>query len=241
MFRLARHRAVLRILEQLDARFLLESGAYFGGGTLITLMLGEYRLSHDIDFVCSIHSGYRTLRNAIADRGYQALFLRRDGIALPREPRTDQYGIRFPVETEDGLIKFEMIAEGRILLDSPQQPAWCPVACLSTIDAFAEKLLANADRWADGSVASRDLIDLCFMRLTSPIPDASISKAENAYSVLPSLKKAMTRFQEQPEVRERCFTVLGITNRSAAIDGLDLLAMDLQMPTTERISSEIPD
>ena len=37
------------------------------------------------------------------------------------------------------------------------------VATLSRTDMFAEKLLANADRWNEKSVASRDIIDLAMM------------------------------------------------------------------------------
>jgi len=56
------------------------------------------------------------------------------------------------------------------------------------------KLLANADRWIDSSVESRDLIDLAVQRLKSPLPQEAIDKAEAAYDVVESLKKAILNF-----------------------------------------------
>jgi hypothetical protein len=59
-------------------------------------------------------------------------------------------------------IKTEIIAEARFELDLPRQPSWSPVECLSVSDCFAGKLIANADRYADPSVYSRDLIGWLF-------------------------------------------------------------------------------
>lgn len=70
-------------------------------------------------------------------------------------------------------------------------PAWSPVPCLSLVDCIAEKLLANADRWADSSIESRDLIDLCVIRFNNTFPDAAKIKAENAYPVIEPLKRAI--------------------------------------------------
>jgi len=49
-------------------------------------------------------------------------------------------------------------------------------------DMFAEKLLANADRCQDRSVANRDAIDLAMLIAAyGPIPEAALSKATVAY------------------------------------------------------------
>ncbi|AGY58248.1 nucleotidyl transferase AbiEii/AbiGii toxin family protein [Gloeobacter kilaueensis] len=226
------------MLRQLNSNFLEECTAFFGGGTLITLLYGEYRLSQDIDFACPAGSGYRFLRNQVQKMGCNALFHNTEDIEIPRPPRTDQYGIRFPVCIEGELIKFEIFCEARIQLGSPSRPSWAPVACLNEIDTFAEKLLANADRWLDSSVECRDLIDLCFMRRTHPMPQEAVQKATDAYDVLPSLHRAIRRFQENPQERHRCFTALEIKDRPAAIDGLDLLAQDQGFGPTQRAADE---
>ncbi|BAC89565.1 nucleotidyl transferase AbiEii/AbiGii toxin family protein [Gloeobacter violaceus] len=87
-----RHRRILEILARLDAEFLARCRALFGGGTLISLLHGEFRLSLDIDFLCSVDEGYRLLRTVIGERGYRALFASREGVLLHREIRADQYG-----------------------------------------------------------------------------------------------------------------------------------------------------
>jgi hypothetical protein len=82
-------------------------------------------------------------------------------------------------------IKLEVVAEGRIMLDPPRFLDFLPVPCLSAVDCWAEKLLANAvhgvspmeNRWPDDRIRSRDLIDLAVLRLSSPIPEVAIEKA----------------------------------------------------------------
>jgi hypothetical protein len=85
IFRLDHHNKILTILNSLNADVLRESFAYFGGGTLIALLLGEYRQSKDIDFICPIaSSGYKHLRTVVFDGGYQALFRNLNRISLGR-------------------------------------------------------------------------------------------------------------------------------------------------------------
>ncbi|BAY00823.1 nucleotidyl transferase AbiEii/AbiGii toxin family protein [Anabaena sp. CCAP 1446/1C] len=128
--------------------------------------------------------------------------------------------------------------EGRIELGEADYPSWSPVPCLNQIDSFAEKLLANSDRWNDSSVESRDLIDLAIQRLNSPIPQAAIEKAESAYPVIEPLKKAISFFQNHPNYRDKCFTALGIAEPSKIIDGIDLMAADFNLNKTHRTFSE---
>jgi Nucleotidyl transferase AbiEii toxin, Type IV TA system len=66
-FKIDHHQLIHRILEGLNCEFLSEYRAYFGGGTLISLDLGEYRTSNDLDFICALGADYRKLRNAISD------------------------------------------------------------------------------------------------------------------------------------------------------------------------------
>jgi len=74
-FEVCHHQLIYRVLENLNCEFLSECRAYFGVGTLISLDLGEYRTSNNIDFICSLGSDYRKLRNAISDRNPCILLL----------------------------------------------------------------------------------------------------------------------------------------------------------------------
>lgn len=191
-------------------------------------------MSKDIDFMCSIGEGYRRLRQEILYRGYEAIFTNFDGIELPREIQSDQYGIRFPVIVDETPIKLEIVVEGFIQFEQPDYPSWSPVPCLNETDSFAEKLLANADRWPDRRKDSRDLIDLAVQRLALTIPESAIAKAENAYPVIEPLKRAILNFQQKPAHREECFKNLMVNAPGKIIDGLDLLASDFGMEATTR-------
>jgi len=226
MFGLTYHQKILTVLNALRSDFFTEISAYFGGGTLLTLLYDEYRLSKDIDFICPIGDGYRKLRTEIYDKGFQAMFQDTPIIRAASDIRADQYGIRFAVRVEDIRIKFEIIAEARITPDPPVFYAWSSIPCLSFTDCCAEKLLSNADRWADTAVLSRDLIDLSVLRLQAEIPQTSIDKAEAAYPVIKPLKKAIKFFQTRPEYRNRCFSTLMVRNTTSVLKGIALLAVD---------------
>ncbi|NJM60882.1 MAG: nucleotidyl transferase AbiEii/AbiGii toxin family protein [Oscillatoriales cyanobacterium RU_3_3] len=147
MFKREIHQKILTVLRHLNVEFLQECSAYFGGGTLVSMEHGEYRLSQDIDFMCPMDGGYRLLRRKVTEKGYDAIFASRDGIMLPNDIQANQYGIRFPVIVGDTNIKFEMVCEGRIQFGEPNYPNWSPVPCLNQTDIIAEKLLANARCW----------------------------------------------------------------------------------------------
>lgn len=242
-FRLDHHNKILTILESLNSDLLKEGSAYFGGGTLIALDFGEYRWSKDIDFICPVPSlGYKHLRTIIFERGHKALFRDLNRIQVGRST-TDQYGIRMVIELDGVPIKTEIIAEARIALDPPRYPEWSPVACLSLNDCFTTKLLANSDRYMDDSVEARDIIDLAVLRLQSSIPHQAIEKAEKAYEVKRPLKVAIQRFQERADYRQRCFVSLRIDSSQfpKIIDGIDLLAGDLDLASTQRTFNEQHD
>ena len=241
-FQIDHHQLIHRVLESLNCEFLSECRAYFGGGTLISLDLGEYRTSNDIDFICALGSDYRKLRNAISDLNPRILL--KDNSALEIERFTaDQYGIRMAIVIDGIPIKTEIIVEARFELDAPRQPSWSPVECLSISDCFTSKLLANADRYADPSVHSRDLIDLAFLRNEQSIPPLAIDKAEAAYRVIIPLKAALTKFQADADLRFHCYENLTIFEdfRSKLIDGIDLLATDLGLDKTIRTIGESGD
>lgn len=232
------HQKIIAVLSHLNADFLARCHAYFGGGTLVSLKHNEHRLSKDIDLICPVGQGYRLLREGVFDRGYGAIFTNFENIELPREIQANQYGIRFPVVLDGNTIRFEIVAEGRIQLGSPNYPSWSPIACLNETDSFAEKLLANADRWLEPQVASRDLVDLAVQRLASPIPAEAVAKAENAYPVVEPLKRAIRNFQDNSDYRDTCFRTLQVDAPERIIDGLDLLASDFGIEPTMRTFRE---
>lgn len=229
-FTFPHHNKIITVLESLNSELFEQNCAYFGGGTLISLDFGEYRLSKDIDFICPVSSsGYKNLRTLIFDAGYNALFRNSNQVRVTRGS-ADQYGIRMVVEVEGELIKTEIIAEARFELDRPRYPQWTTIACLSFDDCFTSKLLANADRFMDDSVDARDLIDLAMLRRQSPIPQKAIAKAEKAYEVMRPLQVAIKRFQDRETYRQQCFENLNIERSQIPqiIDGVDLLAGDLR-------------
>jgi len=179
MYRRPHHQRVFKLLQTLDGALLEQTECYFGGGTAIVLSLDEYRESVDVDLMCASAEGYRTLRNIAYDRGLAGFFT-----ATPkqlRELKADRYGIRTFIEVDDTPIKFEIIREDRIPLLGQKSPLW-GIPALCRTDMYAEKLLANTDRYADISTASRDIIDLALMiQGWGPIPEIAWEKVRNAY------------------------------------------------------------
>ena len=214
LFERPHHRDVALVLQSLDAPALSQCHCYFGGGTAMALRYGEYRESMDIDFVVSDRAGYRDLRQMLGNaRGF--LPIAREGIEvkLAREVRADQYGIRTQIRSGKSTIKFEIILEARIALAAPDDSdRVCGIQTLAPIDLAAEKLLANADRWADDSVYSRDLIDLAMMRADRRLLEAACVKAEGAYgnSVRSSLSQAVDALETRRGRLEACMTALSV-------------------------------
>jgi hypothetical protein len=214
LFEREHHRNVALVLQSLDPRALSARSCYFGGGTAMALRYGEYRESVDIDFIVSDLAGYRELRQLLGGRRNLQPILR-EGIALElaREVRADQYGIRTQVRAGASVIKFEIMLEGRIELAAPSaDDRVCGVTTLAPIDLAAEKLLANADRWGDDSVYSRDVVDLALMRAETKLLRAGCEKAEAAYgsAVRKSLVQAVNRLGERPGRLDECMQALAI-------------------------------
>lgn len=220
MFEREHHRNVALVLQALEPQELAQRSCWFGGGTAMALRYGEYRESLDIDFLVSDRQGYRDLRQMLGGvAGLDPLL--RPGMALERvrEVRTDQYGIRTHVRSGGATIKFEIVLEGRIALERPgAADAVCGVATLTPLDLAAEKLLANADRWNDDAVFSRDLIDLAFQDARPTVLKAACAKAEGAYgsSIRSSLSASMQRLRDRPHRLDECMKTLRIDTVSKA-------------------------
>lgn len=182
LFRRPHHNDVHRVLRCLNGTLLLEAKCYFGGGTAVVLNLDEYRESVDIDFLCASQDGYRKLRQALWGRSDLAgLLLPGADLKTLRDVRSDQYGIRTLIGAGDVAIKFEIIREARIQLAGQMDDRF-GIPVLTRDCMYAEKLLANADRWADKAVLNRDVIDLSMMIARwGQIPDSAWAIAEDAY------------------------------------------------------------
>lgn len=179
MYRRPHHQRIFKLLQTLDGSLLEQAECFFGGDTAIVLSLDEYRESVDVDLICASAEGYRILRNIAYDRGLAGFFTTNP--KQLRDLKADRYGIRTFIVVDDTPIKFEIIREDRIPLSGEMSPLW-GIPALCRTDMYAEKLLANTDRYADTSTASRGIIDLALMiQGWGPIPDVAWEKAGNAY------------------------------------------------------------
>lgn len=216
MYERPHHQRIARILAALDAELLQAHACLFGGGTCIALRCGEYRESVDIDFLIADADGYRELRQLLTSKQGLAAITRTGAIPLIplRELRADQYGIRTQLQIDNEAIKFEIVREARFSFDLPRDDdRLCDIATLSGVDLAASKLLANADRYADDSVFSRDLIDLAMLELTPSHWKRAFEKAEAAYgtAIRRDLDRAIERIRKQPQWLTRCQQAMAIT------------------------------
>jgi hypothetical protein len=219
-FKRPEHAVIAAVLQSMDHGFLARSECFFGGGTAIVMMNGEYRLSLDVDFLCANVDGYRELRGAIRQNGAAAVF--GPNVETLRDFRADQYGIRGLIALGGQRIKFEIVREARIALKGETSPLGVPM--LTVESQFAEKLLANADRCLDKSVAYRDAIDLGYLvRSVGYIPAEAIRIAENAYGddILNCVRKVLERLSDAHEIEHAAGTLQ--MNRDEVLFAVHLL------------------
>ncbi|PPC84649.1 MAG: hypothetical protein CTY38_00965 [Methylotenera sp.] len=205
------HVRILRFLETLDSGILLKMDCYFGGGTAISMLNDEYRLSFDVDFMCASNEGYAKLRELVFDEGLTPLF--KEGMApkVLRELRADQYGVRTILDLKGMPLKFEIVREARIDLTATQD--LLPIATLDEISLFSEKLLANTDRGLDQSGLSKDMLDLIVMQHRwGNIPANAMRKAVKAYgtSVGRAYEKSFELLSRNHDYLNKCLHELDI-------------------------------
>jgi Nucleotidyl transferase AbiEii toxin, Type IV TA system len=220
LFERPHHRRIAAVLEALDADVLASNACLFGGGTAIALRHGEYRESVDIDFLVSRVEGYRQLRQRLTGpTGLHAITRPGHTLSQTREVRADQYGIRTLLQVDGIDIKFEIVLEGRIDLEAPgPDDRQCGIATLTPLDMVASKLLANSDRWRDGAVHSRDLIDLAMMAPPKALMKQALAKAQGAYgdSVAADLASAVADLRARPHRLDPCMQAMAMTTVSKA-------------------------
>lgn len=213
----------LRALAALDPAVVRSLECWLGGGIAVVLRCGDYRVSRDIDLLCSAADGYRELRGLVRSGGVGALL--RHPLPLVREPRVDQYGVRFAVDVDGEAVKIEVINEGNVRFDPGITSKEAPVDRLTDGDLVATKLLANDDRFLDDATRSRDVLDLIMLEhVLGELPAASFVKAERAYgdTIRSSWDRARARLRDRPDHLERCLRELSVTDAARAVIGARL-------------------
>ena len=98
------HIKIFEFLKSLDGDVLASMECYFGGGTAISMLNMEYRLSVDVDFMCASGAGYAKLRETLFDSGFKALFKANKEPKLLRELRADRDGVRTIIDADERAI-----------------------------------------------------------------------------------------------------------------------------------------
>ncbi len=222
MFERPHHQRIAWLLAALNGPLLKAHKCYFGGGTAIVLRFGEYRESVALDFLVSDIARYRDLRQVLTGAGGLAsiLLLGHPPVAQLRELRADQYGIRTMLSVAEQPVKFEVVLEGRIDLDTPtEHDEICGVSTLTSLDLATSKLLANSDRWGVDGVFSRDVIDLAMIQPKLPLLRQAIAKAEGAYgnAIRADLGRAIDRLRHRQGWLERCMQVMAMRLPKAVV------------------------
>lgn len=222
MFSRPHHQKIAHVLQLLDHQLLRDHYCYFAGGTAIALMFDEYRESVDIDFLVSDLGAYRRLRELATNPGGVANLFREEAKQTINfgTVRADQYGIRTILTVLGQPIKFEIVLEARIVLESPtSSDDVCGVSTSTKPDLATSKLLANSDRWADDAVFNRDVIDLAMMNLPLALLRQAMTKAEAAYgeAIKKDLGAAISRLETRSGWLDRCIDILDIRLTKASL------------------------
>lgn len=151
----------------------------------------------------------------------------RKDLGVIRGIRADQYGIRTWLGPEGEPLKLEVVRESRIEL-AGSRVAGVPVAALDRACAFAEKLLANADRGLDRSTLSRDVVDLAFMvqawGLEPARAGAALAREAYGGEVDRKLAAVVELLRADRAYRARCVEALAIDDAKTLAKGLERLS-----------------
>ena len=217
MFKRERHQKILKVLSRMNRSILDDARCFFGGGTAISMLLGEYRESTDIDLMVSSVDGYRNLRRIINEKTFGGLFDRDDIIAPGQIIRTDQYGIRAILMIDNTPIKFEIVFDGHLDLAGIDSTD-IPIKVLRPDCLLTHKLMANADRWADAATRHRDFIDLAMMHepWNESLPRAEC-EAHRHYGrgIDDALRRCADHLSQRPDILRADICALKMDSASA--------------------------
>ena len=212
------HARALALVEKMNSDFLKESCCYFGGGTRLTMTLGEYRESNDVDFICSDASGWRALRSTITNTTLGSIFT--NPPVLLREVRADRYSIRTFVQVRGAPVKLEIIKEGNLSITG-ETTKELPVMVVAQVCCVGQKLLANADRGIDPAFGFRDIIDLAFIAASwnESVFDQGWHLAVDAYgdrTICKGLSDALNLVKNEDRLWHKSLSRMSVTT---GIDG----------------------
>ncbi len=156
-------RALLELFSSLDPAFLAETHSRVGGGAALSLLLGDYRGTSDLDILCFTEPGYRKIRETVSSSSLGHVFKKTPSLA--REVRIDRYAVRAFVHQPPPArpLKFEIVREDGCCDPCANIQLLHGVPVLSRLEFFATKLLANASRATDRAFMNRDMWDLVVM------------------------------------------------------------------------------
>jgi hypothetical protein len=198
MYKRHRHNIIHHLLQQFNTPYLEANNILFGGGTRISLALGEYRESIDIDFLCPSTASYRAARSVISSSSLGELV--NGDIKFAREIQVSRYAIRTVAEFEDTKVKMEFISLDDYQLN-PMQNSPFGVPCIDIDSCYITKLLAHADR--QGDPLKKDFIDLMKMYEHWGEPSSKVwAEVERHYGSASkaSIEKQLGRFIDDQEV-----------------------------------------
>lgn len=207
------HVRALALFERMNSEFLRESCCYFGGGTRLTMTMGEYRESNDVDFMCSDTSGWRALRSSVTNRSLGSIFTNQP--ELLREVRADRYAIRTFVQIHDTPVKLEIIKEGNLSITGEASRV-LPIMMVAQASSVAQELLANADRGSDPAFGFRDIIDLAHIAVSwdEKILEEGWLLAAEAYgdqTIQRGLSNSLSILKKEPQLWHRSLSRLSVT------------------------------
>lgn len=235
-----RHLDVVRVLERLDFAEAL-AGFRMGGGTLVALLSGEYRVSNDIDLLCDNPETF----NRFVER--QSLFPENPvfwhGNFFPRvlSCRRDRDAVRFEVENPGGpAVKIEVLILAPFRFGTGETLAIgeTHVPCLCLEDLAASKLKAIMERGLSRATRFRDTLDLLALLDTHPLClPAIVSKTEEfmGKGVLPDLSDTVRQLLRDPAFLGSCFSDLGVEGAwqerlRSRLQGLPAILADCLQP-----------
>ncbi|UKV13882.1 nucleotidyl transferase AbiEii/AbiGii toxin family protein [Thalassospiraceae bacterium SW-3-3] len=231
-YRYVQHNEIATILAGMDHDFLANNNILFAGGTLLTMLLGEYRRSDDIYFLVQPKTqGLKNLRVRVSESLAPLFTEPRDRFEFGAAQRT-QYSILGSVRLIGSPpIKLEIFLEGRAGELHPGEYFQCmQVLALNRNDMVLQKLLANSDRYSAPYAHHMDLYDLAILASEGTTLLAEIERAEKAYTVRRELEQAL-RNVEDSRVRDKDFKALEIEPwaREKIIAGMNELRAPLDM------------
>lgn len=178
-YEVAHHQVIDDILKRFNTDYLCENDIIFGGGTLIALLIEEYRESVDVDFLCPDTTSYRAVRTQVTNNSLGNLV--KDEFHYVREISSSRDAVRTIIDLDNTKIKIEFVGFPDYLLNANKPDRQFPVPFLDYTSCFSTKLLANADRYNDAP--HKDIFDLIAMYIHwGGIPEDSWKEADRNYS-----------------------------------------------------------